>query len=55
MRKTIKFVQIIAAPWGEMNSMTSSIYALGDDGMVYRFVKGENEWQPLPMNFGAGR
>ena len=53
MARTVpKFVQIIAAPWGDHGSTSSSIYALGEDGKVYRFLKREDCWEALPVDLG---
>lgn len=50
-----KFVQIIAAPWGDEHGTTSSIYALGANGKVYRFLKREDCWEELSMDLGEAR
>ena len=39
-----KFVNLVAASWDGDGGRTYSLYALGDDGCVYRLVPSQNVW-----------
>lgn len=42
-----KFVQIATAQWGAVDNLNHSVYALGDDGKVYRYEKSLGAWTVL--------
>lgn len=45
---SVKFVQIIAQPWeGDEGKQQSTLCALGDDGVVYKYYHSEKAWVPL--------
>ena len=46
--KTIRFKQLVIAPWEGENGMTYSTLALGEDGKVYRYDPQCEGWIPWP-------
>ena len=48
MLKTIKFVQVVIAPFDGASGRTYSTLALGRDGNVYRFDVGCQGWIMMP-------
>lgn len=44
----VKFIQLIVAPWdGDNGRRTYSMFALGDDGRVYRQERAVGGWRPM--------
>jgi hypothetical protein len=49
MKRNLKMKQILAAPWDGATGRTYSIFALGRDGVVYRFDGKCTGWIPQNM------
>jgi hypothetical protein len=49
MAKQLKMKQILSAPWDGRDGRTYSIFALGEDGVVYRFDGKCTGWIPQNM------
>jgi len=44
----LNVVQVVIAPWDDdRNKRTYSLFALGDDGRIYRLEKANGGWRPM--------